>query len=65
MTELSQKVLSYLRSTGKNFFVNTDIMYAENIRLSDTKAEKVISELEDNGHIIVHTEWINHSFELV
>lgn len=65
MTELSQKVLNYLRSSSKKSFVITDLMYSENLHLSDISAEKVISELEDNGRIIIHTEWINRSFELV
>lgn len=65
MTELSQKILSYLCSTGKKSFVKTDLMFSEQLHLSENKAEKVISELEDSGHIIVHTEWISHSFELV
>ncbi len=65
MTEIAEKALKYLRSTGKKSFTHTDLTNGTNIHLSEITANKVIEELERNGYIETHPEYITNPFNLI
>ncbi len=63
MSELSLKVLAYLRShSDKKSFTAIDLNIAG---FSFQEADQAIDELEECGYIEVNHRFINHSFELI
>ena len=66
MSELAKAVLCFLQAesdNGKKSFTSTDIEIVG--KLSSTRAKQIIDELEENGYIEVHHEWVSGSFSLI
>ena len=66
MSKLAEAILYFLQqetNKGKKSFIALDLELAG--KISNSLALKIIQELEENGYIEVHREWVSGSFNLI
>lgn len=66
MSELAKAVLCFLRAESNKGKTSFTILDLESVgKISNGLAQQIIDELEENGYIEVHREWVSGSFNLI